>query len=215
MTHVRQAILLLCAAAWIAIVCASGGCGSTNNERGGPDAGQYDSTGHVRRTRGRRLRRRRRRDPGALSGVAASSATCPPGCTTSLSGTVYDPAGAQPALQRRRLHPERPAAARCRPITPGTHSCNTCDVSIGDYVAATTTDSHGHFTLTGVPGDDARAARRADRQVAPRGVPPARHGVHGHRRSPAPTAACRRTTARATCRRWPSSPAAATTSAAS
>ena len=36
-------------------------------------------------------------------------------------------------------------------ITPGTHSCNTCDTSIGDYVVATTTDYSGSFTLTGVP----------------------------------------------------------------
>jgi hypothetical protein len=37
------------------------------------------------------------------------------------------------------------------PITPGTKSCNTCDAAIGNYVAATTTNYKGEFTLTGVP----------------------------------------------------------------
>ncbi len=36
-------------------------------------------------------------------------------------------------------------------ITPGTRSCNTCDVPIGNYVAVTTTDATGSFTLKNVP----------------------------------------------------------------
>ena len=82
--------------------------------------------------------------------AAASGATCPPGCTTSLSGTVYDPAGRNPLYNVVVFVPNDPYGT-LPPITPGTHSCNTCDVSIGNYVAATTTDSHGNFTLTGVP----------------------------------------------------------------
>lgn len=74
----------------------------------------------------------------------------PPNCTTSLSGTVYDPAGKNPLYNVVVFVPNDPAGT-LPAITPGTHTCNTCDVSIGNYVAATTTDSKGHFTLTGVP----------------------------------------------------------------
>ncbi len=149
MTHVRQAILLLCAAAWIAIVCASGGCGSTNNEGGGPDAGQYDSTGTFGVNEGGVFGGD---DGGIPAPCPGGGIECyvPPGCTTSLSGTVYDPAGRNPLYNVVVFIPNDPLGA-LPPITPGTHSCNTCDVSIGNYVAATTTDSHGNFTLTGVP----------------------------------------------------------------
>ena len=37
------------------------------------------------------------------------------------------------------------------PIKQGTDTCNTCDVSIGDYVTATISGPDGKFTLTGVP----------------------------------------------------------------
>ena len=74
----------------------------------------------------------------------------PAGCTTSLSGTVYDPAGAtRSTTSSSSFRTTRYGALP--PITPGTNTCNTCDVSIGNYVAATTTDAKGHFTLTGVP----------------------------------------------------------------
>jgi hypothetical protein len=36
-------------------------------------------------------------------------------------------------------------------ITPGTNTCNTCDVPVAKYVAVTTTDKTGSFTLTDVP----------------------------------------------------------------
>jgi hypothetical protein len=75
---------------------------------------------------------------------------CDGGAPTTLSGTVYDPAGKNPLYDVVVFVPNDPLGALPK-IATGTHSCNTCDVSIGDYVAATTTDYKGHFTLTGVP----------------------------------------------------------------
>jgi hypothetical protein len=74
----------------------------------------------------------------------------PTGCTTSLSGTVYDPAGLNPLYNVVVFVPNDPAG-KLPAIQTGTHSCNTCDVSIGDYVAATATDAQGHFNLANVP----------------------------------------------------------------
>jgi hypothetical protein len=68
-----------------------------------------------------------------------------------LSGTVYDPAGKNPLpnvwVYVPNYEPTIP------PITTGTRSCYTCDVPVGDYVVATTTNSKGQFTLSGVPTD--------------------------------------------------------------
>ena len=69
---------------------------------------------------------------------------------TSLTGTVYDPAGANPLYNVVVFVPNDPAGV-LPPIKLGTNTCSSCDVSIGDYVAATTTDASGNFTLDGVP----------------------------------------------------------------
>jgi hypothetical protein len=75
----------------------------------------------------------------------------PTGCTTTLSGTVHDPAGRNPIFNAVVFVPNSTTGTLPK-ITPGNSgSCNTCDASIGNYVAATQTDAKGHFTLTGVP----------------------------------------------------------------
>ena len=150
MTHLRQAMLLLCAAAWIAIVSASGGCGS-NDAAGGPDAaGAADGAGTFGVSEAGGIFGGD--DGGIPAPCPGGGLECyvPAGCTTSVSGTVYDPAGRNPLYNVVVFVPNDPNGT-LPAITPGTHSCNTCDVSIGDYVAATETDSHGNFTLTGVP----------------------------------------------------------------
>ena len=73
-----------------------------------------------------------------------------PGCTTSITGTVYDPAGANPLYNVVVFIPNDPKGA-LTPIKQGTNTCSSCDVSIGDYVTATTSKADGTFTLTGVP----------------------------------------------------------------
>ncbi len=152
MTRVGQLTLVVCVAAWIALLCASGGCGGNGSDSNGMDGSSVNDDG------GRF---------GIIPDAAGSfggdgsaiPAACPGGglecyvpggCTTSLSGTVYDPAGRNPLYNVVVFIPNDPLGA-LPVITPGTHSCNTCDVSIGNYVAVTTTDANGHFTLTGVP----------------------------------------------------------------
>ncbi len=75
--------------------------------------------------------------------------SCPATSKTSLTGKVYDPAGRNPLYDVIVFIPNDPTTLPA--IEPGTHTCNTCDVSIGGYVSATTTDYTGSFTLTGVP----------------------------------------------------------------
>jgi hypothetical protein len=94
-------------------------------------------------------------DGGSVTGstcAAGGGLSCqvPSGCTTSLTGTVYDPAGKNPIYNAVVFVPNDPAGA-LPDITPGTRTCSSCDVAIGNYVTATTTDAKGHFTLTGVP----------------------------------------------------------------
>jgi hypothetical protein len=92
-------------------------------------------------------------------GSSDASSTCtgtglqcdvPAGCTTSISGTVYDPAGKNPLYNVVVYIPIDPSAA-LPAIQEGTNTCNTCDVSIGNYVVATTSLADGTFKLSGVP----------------------------------------------------------------
>jgi hypothetical protein len=91
----------------------------------------------------------------------ASQVSCPPGsplscyvdmnCSspTTITGTVYDPAGRNPIANAVVFVPNDPATLPAIPT--GVHSCNACNASIGDYVTASLTDAEGHFSLKGVP----------------------------------------------------------------
>jgi hypothetical protein len=74
----------------------------------------------------------------------------PDGCTTTLSGTVYDPAGKNPLYNVVVYVPADPSKP-LPTITPGTHSCGSCDTQIADYMAVAVTDAKGHFSMSGVP----------------------------------------------------------------
>jgi hypothetical protein len=154
MTRIGQLSLAIGAAVWIALLCAAGGCGSSKANSteadGSAGANGNDGAGSFNDD-----------DAGGTFGTGAGgvSPACPSGgiecyvpagCTTSLSGTVYDPAGRNPLYNVVVFVPNDPVGT-LPPITPGTHTCNTCDVSIGNYVTVTTSDANGHFTLTGVP----------------------------------------------------------------
>jgi hypothetical protein len=76
--------------------------------------------------------------------------SCPMGGHTTVTGKVFDPAGQNPLYSVLVFVPSDPTGT-LPPITPGTTTCNTCDASIGRYVAATTTDATGSFTLRDVP----------------------------------------------------------------
>src|SRR5579872_290825 len=91
-------------------------------------------------------------ESGSPNDAACTGLACmvPPGCTTSLSGIVYDPAGRNP-LYGAYVYIPTDSKGKLSPIGPGTRLCNTCAQSIGSTVTATITDAKGHFSLIGVP----------------------------------------------------------------
>ena len=73
---------------------------------------------------------------------------CPNSGTTSLSGTVYDPAGINPIYNALVYIPNAPLD----PVPTGA-SCDLCSATAsGQPIANALTDVKGHFTLTKVPG---------------------------------------------------------------
>lgn len=80
---------------------------------------------------------------GTAGGSSSGLAGEPFGCATSLSGTVYDPAGKLPLYNVVVYVPSTPLD----PISAGA-SCQTCDGNFsGHPIAAALSDSSGHFTL--------------------------------------------------------------------
>jgi hypothetical protein len=86
-------------------------------------------------------------DSGAADWSCFVDSTC--STPTTLTGRVFDPAGQNPVYNVVVYIPED--VSKLEPVTLGTNTCNTCQTSIVDYVAATTTDETGSFTLSGVP----------------------------------------------------------------
>jgi hypothetical protein len=143
------------------LLSSSGGCGGTKNDFGLDDgaAAADDGPGGSGASSGSGSGSSGGSSSGTFSSTAGDAAACtggglvcdvPPNCTTTISGTVYDPAGANPLYNAVVFIPNDPNGA-LTPIKSGTNTCNTCDVSIGDYVTATTSGPDGKFTLTGVP----------------------------------------------------------------
>jgi hypothetical protein len=75
--------------------------------------------------------------------------SCASGSQTTLTGKVFDPAGKNPLYNALVFVPNDPMTLPV--ITQGTKRCNTCDASVGDYVAIAQTKADGSFTLKGVP----------------------------------------------------------------
>jgi hypothetical protein len=72
---------------------------------------------------------------------------CPGDTTTTLSGTVYDPAGNNPLFGVVVYVPNKPVEA-----LPSGASCDACNaLYTGQPIAATTSDATGKFTLKNVP----------------------------------------------------------------
>ncbi|MGH7271532.1 MAG: hypothetical protein ACREJ3_13970, partial [Polyangiaceae bacterium] len=87
---------------------------------------------------------------GPCSGLGCSvNYACANGGHTTLTGTVYDPAGKNPIYNAVVFVPDD--VSQLQAIKLGTNSCNTCDTPIGNYVAVAQTDVKGHFTLNDVP----------------------------------------------------------------
>lgn len=152
MRQAKHPLVAACALALAAVFFGSGGCGGGhgsqfddvdgNLQLGSSGGGSFDGSfsGDAGNTP---------QCAGTVGWQCSVDTSCPTSSQTTLSGKVFDPAGLNPLYDVVVFIPK--IAAALPAITPGTHSCNTCDVSIGDYVAATTTDATGSFTLPGVP----------------------------------------------------------------
>ncbi len=88
-------------------------------------------------------------DGGACTNLCLKQVACSAGGTTSVSGTVYDPAGQVPLYNVAVYVPNSPLS----PIVHGP-TCDQCGSTLsGDPLVATLTDAAGHFSLANVPVD--------------------------------------------------------------
>jgi hypothetical protein len=84
---------------------------------------------------------------GVCSGIQCNIATCSDGGTTTVSGTVYDPAAVNPIYNAIVYIPNAPLD----PVPTGA-SCDVCGATAsGQPITSALSDTAGHFTLTGVP----------------------------------------------------------------
>ncbi len=161
MVRFREALIALWAVGAI-VLLASNGCGSSKNsdsqfgtqvgEDGsvsGGDDGSPSSSGSGS-SGGAVFTNPNGGDAAAPCMGGGLGCYVPANCDTTITGTVYDPAGANPLYNVVVFVPNDPNGA-LTPIKQGTNTCSSCDVSIGDYVTATTSKADGTFTLKGVP----------------------------------------------------------------
>lgn len=84
-------------------------------------------------------------------GLCALVPACPDGATTSLSGSVFDPAGLHPVPNALVYVPNDPADPGLAPFPAGV-VCEVCGtMAAGRPLVSTFTASDGSFTLRGVP----------------------------------------------------------------
>jgi hypothetical protein len=155
MRQAKHPLVAACAVTLATVLFGSGGCGAGDGSHfgaadagspfGGGGFGQAGFDGSLTST-GLGVTPQ----CGASTGwQCAVDTSCPSSSPTTLKGKVYDPGGLNPLYDVVVFIPK--VVSSLPQITPGTHSCNTCDVAIGNYVVATTTDGTGSFTLPGVP----------------------------------------------------------------
>jgi hypothetical protein len=83
----------------------------------------------------------------AASGAAAPKPSCPGGGSTTISGTIYDPAMQNPLYNITVYIPQ----SATLPALPSGASCNTCASLYPEIVASAVTDATGHFTIYNAP----------------------------------------------------------------
>lgn len=121
---------------FLLISCSAGG--GDNDPGGGTNAPAKGGTGPDLRPN----------ETGGSLGleVAGSGSSSEPGCPTSISGTVYDPAGKLPLYNVVVYEPSEALS----PLSQGA-SCETCSGNFsGRPVAAAVSDAAGHFKLEGL-----------------------------------------------------------------
>ena len=86
--------------------------------------------------------------PDGCSGLSCTPVDCEGGTPTTLSGTVYDPAGKVPLYNVIVYVP----GAQVQPLPSSGATCSQCGGTIsGSPIAAVLTDANGHFSLKNVP----------------------------------------------------------------
>jgi hypothetical protein len=83
-----------------------------------------------------------------VDGLCKQQKACSGGTTTTITGTVYDPAGANPLYNVLVYVPNHPD--QVLPITHGA-TCDRCGNVSGDPLITAITDTKGEFTLSNVP----------------------------------------------------------------
>jgi hypothetical protein len=85
------------------------------------------------------------------TGVCAMIPQCPPNATTTLTGTVLDPAGKHPLYNALVYIPNNPADPGLQPFPAGI-ACDVCGATAaGDPLVSSFTAPDGTFTLKNVP----------------------------------------------------------------
>ena len=128
-------------------VSAAPGCGSDSNSEF--DAGSSGTNGDGSACTGIACGMG---DTGAEAGCVGLQCMQIPcdtaGAKTTISGTVYDPAGKVPIYNATVYVPNAPLAD----IPSGAKTCDRCDAAVsGNPIAITATDTSGKFTLENVP----------------------------------------------------------------
>ncbi len=145
---IRRSTFAVCAAAFVA-AAAPLGCGSPgelggdlDTQDGGEDGGiLIDGDPGTEFTVGDGTT-----DPPCV-GLKCQQVTCTGGGTTSLSGTVYDPAARVPLYNVIVYVPNAPLDPIPKPL-----SCDKCGaIASGSPIVTTLTDAKGQFTLKNVP----------------------------------------------------------------
>src|SRR5215472_2394169 len=126
---------------WIACFVTCACSGSTTASLGQPDGGGDDASIVPPSLFG---------DAGPREGGCVNLQCDIPSCPTTVSGTVFDPAGRVPLYDVAVYIPNAPLD----PIPTGVDltKCDACAAPLsGNPLSVALTDSHGHFTLTNVP----------------------------------------------------------------
>ncbi len=86
------------------------------------------------------------------TGLCGQIPDCDAGATTSISGTVFDPAGNNPLHNVLVYIPNDPSDPGLQPFTTRASTCDVCGATAaGDPLVLTHTGVDGSFTLSGVP----------------------------------------------------------------